>query len=51
MTNNEKELLNIIRENENPEHALATAVHIIATFLEQSVSYQVPFVDSQRGLA
>ena len=51
MTNNEKELINIIRENESPEQALLTAVHIIATFLEQSVSYQVPCVDSQRGLA
>ena len=51
MTNNEKELINIIRENENPELALATAVHIVATFLEQCVSYQAPFVDSQRELA
>ena len=51
MTHNERELINIIRENENPEQALKTAVHIIATFLEQSLSYQEPFVDSQRELA
>jgi hypothetical protein len=51
MTNNEKELINLIRENENPEQALLTAVEIVSTFLELSLSYQVPFADSQRGLA
>ena len=51
MTSNEKELLSIIRENENPEKALVTAVLVIGAFLEQSVSYQVPSADFQRGLA
>ena len=51
MTNNEKELITLIRENENPEQALLTAIHTIATFLEQSLSFQEPFADSQRELA
>ena len=45
MTSNEKELLNLIRENEDPFHALVTAVEIVATFLERSESYQAPFAD------
>lgn len=49
MTNNEKELLTLIRENENPEQALLTAVLIIGLALEQSVSYPAPSVDSQQG--
>lgn len=51
MTDIEKELINTIRESENPEIALLTAIDIVATFLKQPLSYQVPFVDSQRGLA
>lgn len=51
MTKNERDLLNLIRENENPEQALVTAVLIIGRVLEQSVSCQAPFADSQRGLA
>ena len=51
MTNKERELINIIRENENPEQALLTAVLIIGSVLEQSLSYQEPFADSQRGHA
>ena len=51
MTNNERELINIVRESENPEQALLTAVLIIGSVLEQSLSYQEPFVDSQRGHA
>ena len=50
MTNKERELITLIRDNENPEQALKTAVHIIATFLEQPLSYQEPFADSQREL-
>lgn len=48
MTNNERELLTLIRENEKPEQALLTAVLIIGSALEQSLSYQVPFADSRR---
>lgn len=51
MTNNERELINIIRENEKPEQALLTAVLIIGAVLEQSLSSREPFADSQRGLA
>lgn len=51
MTNNERELLNIIRENENPEQALLTAIGIINAYLELSLSYQEPFADSRRELA
>ena len=51
MTKNERDLLTLIRENENPEQALLTAVLIIGRSLEQPVSYQAPFVDSQRGRA
>ena len=51
MTKNERDLLNLIRENENPEQALVTAVLIIGRVLEQSVSYQAPSADDLRGLA
>lgn len=51
MTNNERELINIIRENENPEQALLTAVLIIGAVLERPLTYQVPFADSQQGLS
>ena len=40
MTDREKELLNIIREHDNPEQALNIAVHIILEFLEQDGSSQ-----------
>ena len=40
MTTAEKELINIIRENENPEQALLTAVLIIGSVLEQCGSHQ-----------
>ena len=51
MTNNELELISMIREHNNPEQALLTAVLIIGSALEQSLSCQEPFVDAQRGLA
>ena len=35
MTENEKELIRIIRENDNPEQALMTATVIILGFLKQ----------------
>ena len=35
MTNNELKLLNIIRENDNPEQALVVAIEIITMYLEQ----------------
>ena len=35
MTNNEKELINIIRENDNPTRAFMTATLIVLGFLKQ----------------
>lgn len=51
MTHNEIELINIIRKNENPEQALLTAVLIIGSALELSLSYREPSVDFQQGHA
>ena len=44
MTENEKELIRLIRENDNPEQALMTATVIILGFLKQheSSEAQVP---------
>lgn len=49
MTENEKELINIIRENDNPEQALMTATVIILDFLKQleSSEVQVPAYPSE----
>lgn len=33
MTNNELELLNLIRENDNPDQALTTAIEVILVYL------------------
>ena len=38
MTENEKELINMIRENDNPEDALMTATVIILSYLKQHES-------------
>ena len=35
MTENEKELIKLIRENDNPEQALMTAAVIVLGFLKQ----------------
>ena len=40
MTENEKELINMIRENDNPEQALMTATVIILDFLKQHESFE-----------
>ena len=44
MTENEKELIRMIRKNDNPEQALMTAAVIILGFLKQHESFeaQVP---------
>ena len=46
MTENELKLIKLIRENENQEEAIITAVNIITSFLEQHESSQSPLVDS-----
>ena len=51
MTENERELLTLIRESENPEQALLTAVLIIGRALEQYGSCPAPSADSQLGHA
>ena len=51
MTNNERELINIIREHKNPEQAILTAVLIIGSYLERPLPSQEPFVDVQQGHA
>lgn len=42
MSNNKVELLKLIRENDNPEQALLTAIDIILLSLVQPESYPTP---------
>lgn len=44
MTNNELDLLNLIRESENPEQSLHIAIEIILSYLEQHESFGEPSV-------
>lgn len=51
MTENEIRLINLIRENDNPEQALSTAVDIILLSLVQEQSFQGQAPASLQGLA
>ena len=51
MTENEKELILLIRENDNPEQALVTAVNTILCFLEQHESSEEQAPVCLQGLA
>lgn len=51
MTDNELRLIEIIRENDNPEEAIIKAVSIITSFLEQLQSFEEPSVACLRGQA
>lgn len=51
MTNNEKELLNIIYQHSNPEQAIEIAMKTILAFLEQDGSFQEPPVAYAQVLA
>lgn len=51
MTENELKLIRLIRENDNPEQALLTAVDIILLSLVQEQSYQVQVPVSLQALA
>ena len=51
MTENELELMYIIRTSDNPDEALKIAIQTIVTFLEQSESYQEPFAAGSLVLA
>jgi hypothetical protein len=44
MTRNELELLNMIRDHDNPEIALETALEIIISYLERHESFGEPSV-------
>ena len=48
MTNNEIQLLNLIRDNDNTEQALVTAIEIICLYLNRPESFELALsVDSQ----
>ena len=51
MTANEIELINLIRENDNPEQALTVAVEVILTYLKQHESSEVQAAACLRELA
>ena len=51
MTENERELINLIRENDYPEKALTTAVETILLYLKQHVSFEEQVVAVPRELA
>jgi hypothetical protein len=51
MTDNELKLIELIRENDNQEEAIITAVSIITSFLEQLQSFEEPSVACLRGQA
>ena len=51
MTENERELIKMIRENDKPEEALMTASLIILGFLKQHESSQEPSAASLRELS
>lgn len=40
MTNNEIELLNVIRESDNPEQAIIIAIDVIISYLKQHESFE-----------
>ncbi len=41
MTNNEIQLLNLIRDNHKPEQALVTAIEIICVYLNRPESFEL----------
>lgn len=51
MTDNEKELIRMIRENDNPEQALMTASVIILDFLKQLESSVIQAAACLQALA
>jgi hypothetical protein len=48
MSNNEIEMINIIRENDNLEQGLLTAIKVFSAFLEQLEATPVLQVDDLR---
>lgn len=51
MTDNEKELIDMIRENDNPGQALMTAAVIVLGYLKQLESSEVQESVGLQGLA
>ena len=51
MTDNEKELIKIIRENDNPSYALTTAILIVSGYLKQHGSSEEQAAAVPRELA
>lgn len=51
MTENERKLIQLIRENDNPEKALITAIDIILLSLVQQQSFEGQVVAEPRELA
>lgn len=51
MTENEIKLIELIRENDNPEQAIITAVETILSFLEQPGPFEVQALACLRELA
>ena len=45
MSNNEIEMINMIRENDNPEQSLLIAVKVFSAFVEQLEANQVLRLD------
>ena len=48
MTKNEIELFNIIRENDNSEQAVLTAIKVFSAFVEQLEAVPKPRLDDLR---
>ena len=48
MSYNEMELINIIRENDNPEQTLLTAIKVFSAFVEQLEASPVLRLDDLR---
>ena len=51
MTENERELIRLIRENDNPDKALLKAIDIILLSLVQQKSFEAPVVAVNQELA
>ena len=51
MTDNERELIKLLRENDNHKQALTTAIDIILSFLMQQKSFEAQAVAVTQELA
>lgn len=51
MTKNEQELIDLIRNNDNPQYAVVTAIDIICQYIKQRESSQAPSAVVPPGLS